>query len=214
MLKPLFLAGALLAATTSVVKVAMDSNGVTVGTDSLTTSTLQLKKADGGHCLASMNVIESIGGVVEVTVDGGTVRLDPGVRLTRAPLGYELSSHGRRQIIVAAGASTLLVSSPVTIVPENDGWKVGTDGRLEGGEIRVALLNQVDATRVAAGETGTTTPETAGTPPPTKKLDIRRVLYIDPRPSAEQTEEQSLKTFRPFTKTIKSVDPVSPSGSS
>lgn len=201
MLKPLIVAGAMVAATTSVVKVGLREDRVRIGDREVTGPVFQVQEAQGGTLLASQNAVESLGGLVEIQVEGGLVTIEPGVRLTRAPGGFELSSHGRRPLRLASGDGSFVVASPASVVADSGGWRVADGKRLEGTSLRAALA-------AAAAEPPAGTPPADGSSPPpagngnAQQPDIRRVLSYDPFPSAEVTDEQ----------TVKSTSSVSPDG--
>jgi hypothetical protein len=193
MLKSFFATGALLAAVTSVAHVKLGADGAVVGDKTVNQPFLQLREAEGGNVLVSKDSVESLGSLIEVSVDGGVVSIEPGIRLSRTAEGYELSTHARRSMVLMTSKGTLTVPSPALIVASEGGWKIGKAESLDGETLRVALSSTIDATRVALADgTGT------GTPPVTggggnSRLDIRRVVYIDPLPGAEPTDEQTVK---------------------
>ncbi len=192
MLKSLIALGALLGTVTSVAHVGFGDGGVRVGGTTVAETVLQVREVEGGHVLASRDAVESLGGVVEVAVDGGVVAIEPGIRLTRTSSGYELSTHARRPMVFTTPNGSLAVQSPASITASENGWTTGTGEALEGHTLRVALTQPVDGTRVALADAppaGTSTPPAAGTP----HMTIRRVVYIDPRPGAEPTDAHNVK---------------------
>lgn len=202
MLKILFATSALLAATATVAKVRVGPEDVTVGNTSVGQATLQLHETENGLILASKNVVEPLGGLVEVTVEGGVVTLEPGVRLARMKdekgqeaAGFELTSHGRRQISVTAGDQVVTAFSPLAIVPIEGGWKVGESTEIAAANIRASLVTDIAGERVAAkGEAAPPPPDgKGGNVLKTTKLDIRRVMYEDPLTTSAALDEPHIK---------------------
>lgn len=205
MLKTAFLTAAALAAVaTSVSKVNYEGGSVNIGGKPVTEVALQLRETETGVVLASKDSVEPLGGLVEVTLEGGRiVTIEPGLRIKRVADGYELTTHGRRPIMLRHEAGELQVPSPVTISATESGWNIASENKndeLQGKPLRAALASRVDDSRVASRKSGEEATEWAGaggTPPAgtrlKRRLDVRRVTFYDPFPSAEPTSEPSVK---------------------
>lgn len=197
MLRALIVAGAMVAATTSVVKVGLREDRVRIGDREVTGPAFQVQEAQGGTLLASQNAVESLGGLVEIQVEGGLVTIEPGVRLTRVAGGYELSSHGRRPLRLASDGGELVAASPASVVADAGGWRVAGGKRLEGTTLRAALA--AAGAEPPAGTPPAAEPPPGGSPPPAggsgnvQEPDIRRVLSYESFPSHEVTDERRVK---------------------
>ncbi|MCE9582895.1 MAG: hypothetical protein K8T20_10405 [Planctomycetes bacterium] len=193
MFKVLLATGVLLTAAASVARVGIGPAGVSVGGAAVTSPVLQLREAEGGNVLASHDVVEPLGGVVEVSFDGGRLlTLEPGVRLSRVASGYELSSHGRRPILVHTSAGALEVTSPAAVSAVDGGWTIGTS-RLEGAALHASLSEALDTTRVAEAKNGSTSDASGLRNTFNRQLRIRRLLSFDPVRASEAANENALK---------------------
>ncbi|KAF0240390.1 MAG: hypothetical protein FD180_4955 [Planctomycetota bacterium] len=206
MLKTLFASGALLAAAASVSGVDFTSAGVSVSGKPVTEATLQLREARGGTVLASKDKVESLAGVVEVTLGGGrTIELEPGVRLVRAGDAWEVSAHGSRRVELTYADGSVIVASPARVAATDGGWLLADGSRLAGMGLRAALATDLGVRRVAEKEAvvkepvvdeNLFSPEEQAERKKAKeadKLDTRRIVSDDLMPGAEAADEKALK---------------------
>ncbi|MCC6741936.1 MAG: hypothetical protein IT452_23150 [Planctomycetia bacterium] len=198
MFKTLFATGALLAATAGIARVEFPASGVSVGGSAVTEDTLQLRDAGNGTVLASRNKVESLGGLVEVTVgDGRTVTLEPGARLSRDGETWVLSAHGGRPLDLRGNGSPVTVTTPALVRAVEGGWQVENAPRIEGSALHAAPYAGDGA--VAAGsevppdDLDEDTPLRSEREKKKRKLNRRRVFADDPQANAEAADEQALK---------------------
>lgn len=207
MLRAFFATGALLAATATVSRVDFSASGVSVAGKPVTEQTLQLRSAGDGTVLASRDKVESLGGLIEVALDGGrTVTLEPGVRLARAGDGWLISAHAGRPMTLAGSGEAISVASPATVRPVDGGWKLGDGTIVAGAALKAGPAAPGDPMLV-----GTEVPPDGlqDAPRPRserekrkRKLGNRRLHVSDPMPTAEAADEEALED----------VDDVSPAG--
>jgi hypothetical protein len=206
MIKALFATGALLAAAASVSGIDFSSKGVSVSGKAVTEASLQLREADGGTVLASRDKVESLAGVVEVTLGGGrTIELEPGVRLGRSGDGWEVSSHGSRRVELTYSDGAVIVASPARVTAADGGWRLDDGSVLKGSGLRAGLAADLGVRRVAETEAAPKDPEVDESlfspeeraerkkAKTEKKLDTRRIFSDDLMPGAEAADEQALK---------------------
>lgn len=193
----IFAAGATLAALAAgVSRVSMTSDEVRIGDRAVTAQVLQLHDTGGSQILASSGVVESLGGEVDIALDGGrTVTLEPGVRLTRADGGWKLSTHGRRTITLLVGGKTILVDSPAQVTAGEDGWTVAGQP-IDGTALRASVARDLSAvpalvTRVA--EESGTSGDGGGADTTVRH---RRLFVEDPVINSESADDEPLVITR------------------
>ncbi len=207
MIRAFFATGALLAATASVARVDFSASGVSVGGSPVTEQTLQLRTAGDGTVLASRDKVESLGGLIQVALDGGRmVTLEPGVRLSRSGDVWTISAHAGRPMTLSGAAASVSVASPATVQPVDGGWKLGDGSMLEGTALKAAPVAPGDpmliANEVPPDGMDDTPAARSAREKNKRKLSNRRLHVSDPMPGAEAADEQALK----------SIDDVSPAG--
>ena len=190
---------AIAAVATTAAKVKFDAQGLTVGGKTVTESTLQLHDAGTGTVLASSKVVESLGGEIEVGVDGDRViDIEPGVRVTKVESGYEMSTHGKRQLWLQTDKGGLLMASPVIVAPVEGGWTVGEE-KLDGDSLAVSVSQEIATDPVVVADNGT--PPPAPAPVKGRRPRVRRLLNTDPTPGSQASDENA-------TKQISDVSPI------
>jgi hypothetical protein len=125
--------------------VRFEREGVRVGDALVQGSVLELKGTGAASLLASASTVEALVDALDVEVASGrSIRVEPGLRLTREGEGYRLSTHGNRKIRLEASGARLVTEGPVRVVPTTDGWIVG-ETTLAGAALRAGLQVQDDA---------------------------------------------------------------------
>jgi hypothetical protein len=104
--------------------VRMEPGGVRVGGDLVRGPALELREG----LLVSGSAVEPLLAPVALeAARGRRLRLAPGVRAARAAEGVILSTHGGRALRLAAGSRRIAAESPLLLVPDESGWRLGEE---------------------------------------------------------------------------------------
>lgn len=136
----LLLTALILAAVGTPAEVRFEADGVRVGSELVTGTTVSLKEAGVLPLLVSGSVVESLSGeTLLVTVGEKQVQLGAGLRLTRTADGYRLSTHGM-PFSVAAGQSMLTSDRAASFKVTEKGFDFGALGTIDGALLAATVL--------------------------------------------------------------------------
>ncbi len=137
-------------ATGPEISVRIESDGVRVGGELVTSATVSLKESGAAPLLVSGSMVESLSGeTLAVSLGEKQVALGAGLRLARTADGYRLSTHGMAFSVEASGRSLTADRSAAFKVTEK-GFDFGTLGSLDGASLAVRALGTTAAVTAAA----------------------------------------------------------------
>ena len=120
--------------------VRFEDGGVRVGGELVRGALVELREG----LLVSGSLVEPTGGVVLLeAAPGRLLRLEPGVRASRAEGGLLLSTHGGRELRLRAGEARATLAAPVLLRATGKGWLAGGTP-LEGPELLAQVRPQDD----------------------------------------------------------------------
>jgi hypothetical protein len=124
-------------ATGPEVAVRLESDGVRVGGELVTSATVSLKESGATPLLVSGSMVESLSGEnLAVSLGEKQVALGAGLRLARTADGYRLSSHGLPFTLEASGGM-LSADREASFKVTEKGFDFGALGTLDGSSLAV-----------------------------------------------------------------------------
>lgn len=136
----LLLIPALVLAIGAPAEVRFEADGVRVGSELVTGTSVSLKEAGALPLLVSGSVVESLSGeTLMVSLGEKQVQLGAGLRLARTADGYRLSTHGL-PFSLAAGDLSLTADRMVAFKVTEKGFDFGALGALDGASLAVKVL--------------------------------------------------------------------------
>jgi hypothetical protein len=96
--------------------------GITIRPASSNNDLPQSAEPAPGNLLISQNSMESLLGASQLSLEGGSLTLEPGVKVTRTDEGYVFATHNGKNISFAAGSTRLSLASPARAQWTPSGW--------------------------------------------------------------------------------------------